>query len=215
MQTQRKWFVIGAIVVLLVGAPLAVSLGLGLVRADPKRVVVEILTPEPGYVSGVGGRAVMVDLEVEFHRFTLAQTGFTAPELTGPGGHANVAPFPSPFGPGADDAFPGLVVLFNNTNAFSGPGTNLAGLFNIVTVVDQNADGVTLWATWITGAPIAGPGPTKLTVAIAADLNRDGVFNDAPNVVEDKNADGEVNAADLMMLGVVSNIVQVSFTIAA
>ena len=54
---------------------------------------------------------------------------------------------------------------------------------------------------------------TTLTVAVVDDLNQDGVFNDAPNVVPDLNNDGRVDAQDLDLLGVASNIVTVPFRI--
>jgi hypothetical protein len=41
---------------------------------------------------------------------------------------------------------------------------------------------------------------------MVADLNHNGVFDDAPDVVTDANHDGRINAADLTALGVASNI---------
>jgi len=71
-----------------------------------------------------------------------------------------------------------------------------------------------LWYTWIVGAAIAGQNvDTTLTVAVIDDLNHDGVFNDAPNVVPDLNHDGRIDAEDLERLGVASNIVTVPFQI--
>jgi hypothetical protein len=64
------------------------------------------------------------------------------------------------------------------------------------------------------GAPIAGQNvDTTLTVAVIDDLNHDGIFNDAPNVVPDLNNDGRIDADDLKLLGVASNIVTVPFRI--
>jgi hypothetical protein len=54
---------------------------------------------------------------------------------------------------------------------------------------------------------------TTLTVAVIDDLNNDGVFNDAPNVVTDLNHDGRIDTQDLDLLGVASNIVTVPFRI--
>ena len=54
---------------------------------------------------------------------------------------------------------------------------------------------------------------TTLTVAEVADLNHDGIYNDAPNVVTDMNGDGRVDAKDLKALGVASNIVKIPFHI--
>ena len=54
---------------------------------------------------------------------------------------------------------------------------------------------------------------TTLTVAEVADLNHDGIYNDAPDVVTDVNHDGHIDAKDLRALGVASNIVTVPFHI--
>lgn len=50
-------------------------------------------------------------------------------------------------------------------------------------------------------------------MAEVADLNHDGIFNDAPDVVTDVNHDGRVDAKDLKAMGVASNIVTVPFRI--
>ena len=64
------------------------------------------------------------------------------------------------------------------------------------------------------GAAIAGQNVNStLTVAVVKDLNRDGIFSDAPNVVPDLNNDGRIDARDLKLLGVASNIVTVPFRI--
>jgi hypothetical protein len=52
-----------------------------------------------------------------------------------------------------------------------------------------------------------------LTVAVVQDLNHDGVYNDAPDVVADANGDGLVDRRDVKALGVASNIVRVPFHI--
>ena len=54
-----------------------------------------------------------------------------------------------------------------------------------------------------------------LTVAEVKDLNHDGIYNDAPDVVTDANGDGRIDARDLSSLGVASNIVRVPFHINA
>jgi hypothetical protein len=122
------------------------------------------------------------------------------------------------FSTGQDDRLPGLVVLTSTTNdvrpGFSGPGTNLANLFNITGITNRDDKETELWDTWIVGAAIAGQDVnTTLTVAVVDDLNQDGVFNDAPNVVTDLNGDGRIDARDLELLGVASNIVTVPFRI--
>jgi hypothetical protein len=185
-------------------------------RAKPVRI--EVFAPERGANAGASGFGWFVDMEVDFLGMNLHQAGFSGLQLTGPGVHNNVAPFPGAFSTGQDDRLPGLVVLTSTTNntlpGFSGPGTNLAGLFNLTGITNRDSKETELWDTWIVGAPIAGLNvDTTLTVAVIGDLNHDGIFNDAPNVVPDLNKDGRIDAADLKLLGVASNIVTVPFRI--
>ena len=182
-------------------------------------VDLEVLAPSGGDNAGIMGAAWFVDLDIEYPATGpdgLKASGFTKPQLTGPGVHNNVPPMPGTFSTGKDDRLPGLVVLTATTNTtlpgFSGPGTNLANLFNLTGVTNRTADETEIWDTWIVGAPIAGKNvDTVLTVAVVADLNRDGIYNDAPNVVTDLNRDGVVDAKDLKALGVASNIETVKF----
>jgi hypothetical protein len=185
-------------------------------RAKPVRI--EVFAPERGANAGAAGFGWFVDMEVDFLGKNLQQAGFSGLQLTGPLGHNNVPPFPGAFSTGRDDRLPGLVVLTSTTNntlpGFSGPGTNLANLFNLTGITNRDSKETELWDTWIVGAPIAGQNVnTTLTVAVIADLNHDGIFNDAPNVVPDANNDGRIDAADLKLLGVASNIVTVPFRI--
>jgi len=60
-----------------------------------------------------------------------ARTGFSGAQLTGPGVHANAAPAPGTFGVGQADRVAGLIVLTSTTTVANGPGTNLAGVFNV------------------------------------------------------------------------------------
>ena len=185
-------------------------------RAKPVRI--EVFAPERGANAGASGFGWFVDMEVDFLGKNLQQAGFSGLQLTGPGVHNNVPPFPGAFSTGRDDRLPGLVVLTSTTNntlpGFSGPGTNLANLFNLTGITNRDSKETELWDTWIVGAPIAGQNVnTTLTVAVIGDLNHDGIFNDAPNVVPDLNNDGRINAADLKLLGVASNIVTVPFRI--
>jgi hypothetical protein len=185
-------------------------------RAKPVRI--EVFAPEKGANAGANGFGWFVDMEVDFLGQNLHQAGFTGLQLTGPGVHNNVPPFPGLFSPGRDDRLPGLVVLTSTTNntvaGFSGPGTNLANLFNLTGITNRDNKETELWDTWIVGAAIAGQNvDTTLTVAVIDDLNNDGVFNDAPNVVTDLNHDGRIDAQDLKLLGVASNIVTVPFRI--
>ena len=95
-------------------------------RAKPVRI--EVFAPERGANAGANGFGWFVDMEVDFLRQNLQQAGFSGLQLTGPGVHNNVPPFPGLFSPGRDDRLPGLVVLTSTTvgpdvnSAFSGPG---------------------------------------------------------------------------------------------
>ena len=180
------------------------------------RVSVQVLSPRYGDAAGVDGKAWIVDLKINYP--SSAAAGFIAPQLTGPGAHANTAPFPGSFSPGADDRLPGLVVLDSNTTSavagFAGPGTNLANLFNVTSITDRTKHETQIQDTWIVGAPIAGTDVnTTLTIAVVADLNHDGVYNDAPAVVPDANHDGRIDARDLQALGVAGHIETVRFHI--
>jgi hypothetical protein len=184
-------------------------------------VSVEVFAPGNGDNAGIGGAGWFVDLEADFPGGAngLTRAGFSGFQLTGPGVHANAAPFPGAFSTGRDDRIPGLVVLGSTTNAdrpgFHGPGTNLANLFNITGVTNRSAKETELWDTWIVGAPILGKGVnTTITVAVVDDLNHNGIYDDAPDVVTDANHDGRVNAADLAALGVASNIKTIHFHLA-
>jgi hypothetical protein len=185
-------------------------------RARPVRI--EVFAPERGANAGANGFGWFVDMEIDFLGKNLRQAGFSGLQLTGPGVHNDVPPFPGAFSTGRDDRLPGLVVLTSTTNntlpGFSGPGTNLANLFNLTGITNRDNKETELWDTWIVGAPIAGQNVnTTLTVAVIDDLNQDGIFNDAPNVVTDLNNDGRIDAEDLKRLGVASNIVTVPFRI--
>lgn len=184
---------------------------------DGLPVEVDVEAPSEGDNAGIEGRGWFVDLELEYDG-GLAAAGFTGLQLTGPLLHQSTAPFPGTFSPGQDDRLPGLVVLVSTTNAtapFSGPGTNLANLFNLTGVTDRSPDGsAELWDTWIVGAPIAGTDvQTILTVAVVDDLDGNGVYDDAPGVVPDADGDGDVDRHDLEALGVASNVETVSFRI--
>ncbi len=235
MKRNRVIIIILAVVTAIVFAGAFLSASADNIKGE-KKINIDVFAPEKGDMAGLGNRAFLVDMSVEFRGFNLTQTGFTAPQLTGPGAHNDTAPFPGTFSPGKDDRFPGLIVLLSGAtiNApFSGPGTNLANLFNIVTVTDRQTIGnagehgrgiekgglcmdcpvTETWATWIVGAPAFGTGNSTLLVAIADDKNRDGIFNDAPNSVPDADGDRDVDKDDLEASGVSSGIVEVEFFI--
>src|SRR5215470_7374736 len=83
-------------------------------RAKPVRI--EVFAPERGANAGANGFGWFVDMEVDFLGMNLHQAGFSGLQLTGPGVHNNVPPFPGIFSTGQDDRMPGLVVLTSTTN---------------------------------------------------------------------------------------------------
>jgi hypothetical protein len=217
MGFKKSTIVAAATVVLVTGTSLAATSAVN-ASSTSKPVRIEVFAPERGANAGASGFGWFVDMEVDFLGTNLHQAGFSGLQLTGPMVHNNVAPFPGAFSTGHDDRLPGLVVLTSTTNntlpGFSGPGTNLANLFNLTGITNRDSKETELWDTWIVGAPIAGQNvDTTLTVAVIDDLNSDGIFNDAPNVVSDLNNDGRIDADDLKLLGVASNIVTVPFRI--
>ncbi|WP_251804089.1 hypothetical protein [Paractinoplanes hotanensis] len=183
-------------------------------------VSVDIKTPAHGDNAGAAGASWFVDLDIDYPGGPtgLRRAGFTGPQLTGPAGHANIPPAPGSFSTGKDDHLPGLVVLTSTTNStiagFSGPGTNLANLFNITGVTNRTAKETEIWDTWIVGAAIAGQNvDTTLTVAVVGDLNHNGIYDDAPDVVPDINHDGRIDGRDLKTMGLASNVETVRFHI--
>src|SRR5512138_1106667 len=96
--------------------------GLVIVGAAPAiadDVHVKMFAPHDGDRAGVGGKGWFVDLAIQYD-VPLESTGFTAPQLTGPGVHANAPPFPGTFSPGRDDRLPGLVVLVSTSTVGAG-----------------------------------------------------------------------------------------------
>ena len=142
-----------------------------------------------------------------------ALLGGTRFQLTGPTIHQNQAPFPGVFAPGVDDKLPGLIVLLSTSTVGARNAQNLANLFNLTGFTNQKTHEI--WDTWIVGAPSFGRNVhSVLRVAVAADKNNDGIYNDAPAAVPDSNHDGRINAVDLKAFGIASNIVTVPFQIA-
>jgi hypothetical protein len=181
-------------------------------------VHIEVRAPHRGDLAGIAGAAWMVDLNLEMEARSLPEAGFTAAQLSGPAGHNNIAPLPGTFSTGPDDRLPGLVVLLSTTNStrpgFSGPGTNLANLFNLTGVTNRDDDELEIADTWLVGADIAGRDVrATLTVAVIDDLNGDGILNDAPAVVTDRTGDGQIDSRDVRAIGVASNVVTVPFRI--
>jgi hypothetical protein len=197
---------------------------------DDESVKVELFAPAKGDHVGIGGRGWFIDLAI-FFETSLETSGFTTNadgkpgfQLTGPnapasanftaGTHNNVNPFPGTFSLGADERLPGVIVLLSTTTVGVGSCHNVANLFNLTGVTNLSAEGVELWDTWLVGAPNFGVDTeSQVYVAVAADLNGDGIYNDAPNVVPDANGDGKCDARDLRAFGVASNIKSAKFYI--
>jgi len=172
-------------------------------------VKVEVFAPRPGDAAGEASKGFVIDLAAQYP--SLASSG-AQPQLTGPAAHQNQAPFPGAFSPGADEKLPGLIVLLSTSTVGARNAQNLANLFNLTGITNRNTNEI--WDTWIVGGPSFGKNVRSvLRVAVAADKNHDGIYNDAPAVVPDANHDGRINAADLKAYGVASNIVTVPFQI--
>lgn len=168
---------------------------------------IEVFAPESGDRVGVEGVGWFIDIAVEFEG-NLKSTGFKGNQLTGPGVHNNAAPFPGNFAFGVDDKFPGLVVLVSTTSPAMGGGcANLADAFNLTGVTNRVEGETEIWDTWIITAALFGRHtPSTLYVAEVADLNKNGIHDDAPAVVPDVNHDGHCNETDLEALGLDSDV---------
>jgi hypothetical protein len=172
-------------------------------------VQVDVFSPRKGDVAGKQSKGFFVDLALRYPSLAASAADF---QLTGPTTHQNQAPFPGTFAPGADEKLPGLIVLLSTTTVGAKNGQNLANLFNLTGFTNQKTNEI--WDTWIVGAPSFGKNVRSvLRVAVAADKNNDGSYNDALAVVPDANHDGHINAVDLEAYGVASNIAVVPFEI--
>ena len=177
-------------------------------RATPP-VNVTVFSPRKGDIAGKESRGFFVDLALRYPSVASSGAGL---QLTGPGTHQNLAPFPGVFAPGIDEKLPGLIVLLSTNTLGARHAQNLANLFNLTGFTNQKTNEI--WDTWLVGASAFGKNVhSVLRVAVAADTNKDGVYNDAPAVVPDANRDGRINAADLKANGVASNIAVVPFEI--
>jgi len=172
-------------------------------------VQVDVFAPRSGDVAGEQSRGFFVDLALRYPSLAASGAGF---QLTGPTTHQNQAPFPGSFSPGIDEKVPGLIVLLSTTTIGAKNAQNLANLFNLTGFTNRKTNEI--WDTWIVGAPSFGKNVRSvLRVAVAADKNHDGIYNDAPAVVPDSNHDGRINSVDLEAYGVASNIAVVPFQI--
>jgi hypothetical protein len=172
-------------------------------------VNVTVFSPREGDIAGRESRGFFVDLALRYPSVASSGANF---QLTGPGTHQNLAPFPGAFAAGVDEKLPGLIVLLSTSTIGARSAQNLANLFNLTGFTNQKTNEI--WDTWLVGASSFGKNVhSVLRVAVAADKNKDGVYNDAPAVVPDANRDGRINAVDLKAFGVASNIAVVPFEI--
>jgi hypothetical protein len=103
-------------------------------------------------------------------------------------------------------------VLLSTSTVGTRNAQNLANLFNLTGFTNQRTNEI--WDTWLVGVPVFGKNvQSVLRVAVAADKNKDGIYNDAPATVPDSNRDGRINAIDLKAFAVASDIVAVPFRI--
>lgn len=178
-------------------------------KAAGSPVQVQVFAPQPRDVAGRQSKGFFVDLALRYPSLASSGADF---QLTGPTTHQNQAPFPGGFSAGVDEKVPGLIVLLSTTTVGAKNAQNLANLFNLTGFTNQTANEI--WDTWIVGAPSFGKNVhSVLRVAVAADKNKDGIYNDAPAVVPDANHDGRITAVDLQAYGVASNIAVVPFEI--
>jgi len=172
-------------------------------------VQVQVFAPHNGDIGGKQSKGFLVDLALRYPSLAASGADF---QLTGPATHQNQAPFPGGFAAGVDEKVPGLIVLLSTTTIGAKNAQNLANLFNLTGFTNQTTNEI--WDTWIVGAPSFGKNVhSVLRVAVAADKNKDGIYNDAPAVIPDANHDGRINAVDLKAYGVASNIAVVPFQI--
>ena len=210
---MRKRTLLTAIALVALAAVVATTATAANARKASKKassaVQVDVFAPREGDVAGKLSKGFFVDLALRYPSLAASGADF---QLTGPTTHQNQAPFPGAFGPGVDEKVPGLIVLLSTTTIGAKNAQNLANLFNLTGFTNQKTNEI--WDTWIVGAPSFGKNVhSVLRVAVAADKNKDGIYNDAPAVVPDANHDGRINAVDLKAYGVASNIAVVPFEI--
>ncbi|KAJ9101673.1 hypothetical protein QFC21_003011 [Naganishia friedmannii] len=134
------------------------------------QTAVQIFHPLPGDIVGVNGSGFIIDIAID------ASSPADNQLLTAENGYSDgfVGPTSPFFKPGPDQFAPGLVVLFNTTmddstgvTPFRGPGTNLAGLFQVNVAREINCGTIEeIWNAWLVGKPVLGHGPSQLTVFV-------------------------------------------------
>ncbi len=198
-------FLIGSVVLTVIGCSTATTItsAVGARRSSGLKrqpVQVTVFSPGQGDKAGHAGAGFVIDLALD------AATPQDDSFLSAANGYKPFFNDPSSptFHPGFDPGAPGLVVLLSTTRTipgtlFRGPGTNLAGLFQINGIARVNHGGIAeTWNTWLVGKPVAGAGlQTTLTVFV--------VRGTAPALIQGEPEDQP---------GLISNIVRVTFTIA-
>jgi hypothetical protein len=204
----RYWLPISVLILLVLsvaayGIPTALAHAKATTQTEKHHcpVVVTIFSPGKGDKAGAAGAGYVIDLSLDAAKpsdnsYLSAANGYK-PFFNNPTS--------TTFHPGHDMGAPGLVVLLSTTKVipgtpFQGPDTNLAGLFQINGVALANHGTIAeTWNTWQIGKPIAGTGvETTLTVFV--------VSGTAPTVVRGNPE---------QFPGRISNVVHVTFTIAA
>jgi hypothetical protein len=207
---KHHLFLVFALLALAATAGATAANGTQRAVADPP-VKLQVFAPRVGDVVGKASKGFVVDLAAQYPSLASSGADF---QLTGPASHQNQAPFPGAFAPGVDEKLPGLIVVLSTSTVGARNAQNLANLFNLTGFTNQKTNEI--WDTWIVGAPSFGSNVRSvLRVAVAADKNKDGIYNDAPAVVPDANDDGRINAVDLKAYGIASNIVTIPFEIGA
>ena len=211
MTLNRKLLLVSSLAALAAAAATGATAATGN-RASAKAdaaVQVQVFAPRPGDAVGKLSKGFLVDLAVRYPSLASSGADF---QLTGPGAHQNQAPLPGAFSPGVDEKLPGLIVLLSTSTVGARNAQNLANLFNLTGFTNQKTNEI--WDTWIVGTPSFGKNVRSvLRVAVAADKNNDGIYNDAPAVVPDANRDGHINATDLKAFGIASEVVAIPFEI--
>lgn len=200
----------------------------------PVKLVVPI--PSAGDIAGYDARAYIVAASLQFPG-ALSTTGLgqgvnritgnptTTAELTGPGAHQQISFFPGDFTATANsDHFPGFVmwqdtfrgnlrVARTPANIYKDPlldVKNVAGLFEISTVINQTTKGTKVWTDWLQGGS-GNFGP--LDEVTETNMVAVQVAGQAPDVITDANKDGKIDERDLTAMGykVISNTVKIKF----
>ena len=170
--------------------------------ANSSAVRAIIFSPEPDLLVGVNGALWAIDTlgaatAPQFNPLLSAGAGYVP--LFDNGTNTAI------FRPGFNVAAPGLVILLNTTQVVAGsliqgPTTNLAGLFQMVGILQSESSGGVnvVWPTWLVGAAVFGAGRSRLSVFYL-------------NTTAPQHFTGDPAAA----VGLISNVATVDFFITA